>query len=734
MLSLRKLAHHITSGKFSLRWMVLLPHQLYTQNNFQHPNLVPSSKFIHPSQSFSTTLLVQARDTGKLSMDLEAAIDSNKFIDAWKLHEQHMQMEGFPRKYIVNKVIARFAETLDVEWLNKAYGLVERAFQEGKQNLLEKDSLIYLALCLARSGLPVPASTVVRMLFKREEFPTVAAWSAILAQLSQTAPGAYLAAELVLEISYIFQDGRIDPRKKINKPLLDTKPNTTAFNVALAGCTLFGTTRKAEQLLDMMPRIGVKADGPLLIIMAQIYEKNGRKEELRKLKRHIDEAHDLSAVQFQQYYNCLLSCLLKFGDLESASNMVLEMLYKAKEVQNTLAIAKLAFPSKPPDMRKSKLDENPLLSFDDFCADGSCLKLEAEVKIVLSELLSKLKNQVELITTERGILQPTEKILVKMAKAFLESRKVKELAEFLIKAEKAGSPVSVDSSPLVHVINTCISLGWLDEAHDLLDEMRFAGIRTGSSVYGSLLKAYCKANRPKEITSLLKEVRKAGIQLDSSCYESLIQSKVLHNDNQAALNIFQEMKESKIPRSIRTKTESEDGNGMMGKLLEEIKEGQTVDSGVHDWNNVIHFFCKKQMMGDAEKALKKMRSLGHLPNAQTFHSMVTGYAAIGGKYTEVTELWGEMKSFSGATGMKFDQELLDSVLYTFVRGGFFVRGKEVVEMMEKGKMFIDMYKYRSLMMKYHKTMYKGKAPKFQTEAQNTKREAALAFKKWVGLC
>lgn len=74
--------------------------------------------------------------------------------------------------------------------------------------------------------------------------------------------------------------------------------------------------------------------------------------------------------------------------------------------------------------------------------------------------------------------------------------------------------------------------------------------------------------------------------------------------------------------------------GLMTKLLREIEDGQTLDSGVHVWNNVIHFFCRKKLMQDAEKALKKMRSLGHAPNAQTFHSMVTGYAAVGGKYVE----------------------------------------------------------------------------------------------------
>ena len=54
-------------------------------------------------------------------------------------------------------------------------------------------------------------------------------------------------------------------------------------------------------------------------------------------------------------------------------------------------------------------------------------------------------------------------------------------------------------------------------------------------------------------------------------------------------------------------------------------------------------------MQDAKKAMAKTRSLWHAPNAQTFHSMVTGYAAIAGKYIEVTELWGEMKLLASST-------------------------------------------------------------------------------------
>ncbi|CAH9065606.1 unnamed protein product [Cuscuta epithymum] len=709
------------------------------------------------SQSFSTlggTVLVQAQDLGKMSEEIEHAIDECNLFYAWELLERHIRMDGLPRMSILNRLVTSCAECLEVQWLEKAYTLVEQIFEDDKINLMEKESLFYLSFAFSKCRLPVPASTLLRKLVEIERFPPVGHWCAIIGHMSQTASGAYLAAELVLEIGYLFQDGRVDPRKKTNSPLIAMKPNITSFNISLAGCVLFGTTRKAEQLLDMLPRINIKADTTLLIIMAHIYEKNGRLDELKKLRRHVDEAHDLTDTQFRQFYNCLLACHLSSGDLESASHMVLEMLRKAKKAQNSLGVANLLFESSKwfncssnpaldvyggGDLNRGNQEklQQKILSFQDFCRDRKFLKLQAEAEELLDDLVVKLQNQIKFITSENGILKPSESVYVKLVKAFLEAGRTQDLVAFLIKAEKEDSPVSVDDSVLVQSIHTCISLGWLELAHDLLDEMRLAGVKTGSSVYSSLMKAYCQEKRTGEVMSLLRDARRAGVQLDTSCYDVMIQSQVLHRDTESALHLFKEMKEAKIPRLGQHKRfECIDGKeeaNLMSRLLQEIKEGQKVDYGVHDWNNVIHFFCKKRLMKDADKAFKKMRSLGHLPNAQTFHSLVTGYASVGGEYTEVADLWGQMKSIANCGGMRFDEELLDGVLYTFVRGGFFTRANEVVEMMEERKMFVDKYKYRALFLKYHKTLYKGKAPKFQTEAHLKKREAALTFKRWVGL-
>ncbi|XP_020600361.1 pentatricopeptide repeat-containing protein At1g03100, mitochondrial [Phalaenopsis equestris] len=713
---------------------------LSKSNSEQFQNLLPTT---------AEPILVQARDPSQLALNILYAIDEERFEDALNEYEKLVHMDGFPRKSILNKLIAGLAESCDSFWLQKASNIVDIVFNE-KPNLLDKEPLLFLSFILSRCQQPILAANALRKLVQTEEFPPVSAWSGVIGYLCQTADGAFLAAELIMEIGFLFKDNRVDPRKKINRPLLSMKPNSLVFNLALTGCILHELTRKGDQLLQLMPRVGVKADAGLLITMAHIYEKNGWRDEINKLKRFVDESCDLTDSQFQQFYNCLLSSHLKFGDLDSATGLILDMLRKAGEAKRSLAAVNCMLEAveggnKVSHLHNSETDkcvllESPAPTYAEFTKDRNFSRLETEAKEALSLLSEKLKARVELVGSKDGILHPTEKIYAKLVRGFLEISRISDLAAFLVKASKEESPVSVENSTVVQVIDACVSLGLLEQAHDLLDEMRFYRVKVGSSVYSSLLKAYCKENRHAEIDTLLKDARKAGIQLDSSCYESLIQSRARHNDSSGALHLFKEMKASNISRSGNNEFEklvegcSRSGEaGLMSKLLEEIKYNQKTDYGVHDWNNVIHFFCKKKMMHDAQKALNKMRALGYIPNAHTFHSLVTGYAAIGGKYVEVTDLWGEMKVLASSGSVKLDQELLDLFLYCFVRGGFFLRAMEVIEKMEAERMFIDKYKYRSLWLKYHRTLYKGKAPKIQTEAQYKRREAGLGFKKWIGL-
>ena len=58
-------------------------------------------------------------------------------------------------------------------------------------------------------------------------------------------------------------------------------------------------------------------------------------------------------------------------------------------------------------------------------------------------------------------------------------------------------------------------------------------------------------------------------------------------------------------------------------------------------------------MQDVEKSFKEYEKLR--PVAKCANFLVTGYAAVGGNYQEVTKLWSEMKAFAFSISMKFDQ-------------------------------------------------------------------------------
>jgi pentatricopeptide repeat protein len=696
--------------------------------------------FISSLSILAEPSLDRACDSERLTLELERAVNEKRLDDAWRTYENHLNMDGLLHKSVLTKLITAMAESLDSQWLNKAYTIIDLASEQTKLDLLEREPLIYLSFVLARCNLPVLSINIIRKLIILELYPPVAAWSGIVGHMCQTETGSLLATELIMEIGCLFRENYVEPRKLKNRQMLSMKPNSFVFNIALTGCLVFGFAKKAEQLLDLMLRMRLQPEPDMLITMARVYEKNGRGDEVRKLKRHADETVGVTDLDFQEFYDCLFSCNLKNLNLGSCMNMVLDMLQKAKEAKKSLEAEKMVhLPHQKIENESIWIKKLPP-KFLSFCEDGNFLRSETEAKELLGILSNILRAQAELVKSEHGILYPTEKLYVKLIRAFLEAGRISDLASFLIKASKLKSPAAEETSAVVEVINACISLRLLDQAHDLLDEMRYSGTRICSSVYYNLLTAYSRDNRQEEIIALLKEARQAGIQLNLSCYGAMIQSQVAENNPKTTCN-FKKMKDSDISEKYAVVQNNElngridplDEASLTAKIMEEIKQNPGTDCELHVWNNTIHFFCKKLLMHDAQKALNKMRCAGHTPNAQTFHSLVTAYVAIGGKCTEVAELWGEMKVLVGSNSLRFDWELLDSLLHCFVRGGFFLRAMEVIEMMERRDMFIDKYKYRLLWLKYHSALYKRKTQKVQTEAQLKRREAALAFRRWIGL-
>ncbi|XP_042491366.1 pentatricopeptide repeat-containing protein At1g69290 [Macadamia integrifolia] len=325
-----------------------------------------------------------------------------------------------------------------------------------------------------------------------------------------------------------------------------------------------------------------------------------------------------------------------------------------------------------------------------------------------------------------------------IVKGFLQKGGVKDLAKLIIEAQKLeSSSISIDSSVGFGIVNACVNLGLLDKAHSILDEMNALGGSIGLGVYVSILKAYCKEHRTSEAAQLVTEISASGLQLDASSYDALIEAAMSSQDFQSAFSLFRDMREVRIHDlkssylTIMTALTENHRPELMAAFLDEVVEDPRVEVGTHDWNSIIHAFCKIGRLEDARRTFRRMVFLQFEPNDQTYLSLINGYTSAE-KYFSVLILWTEVRKripSSGEKSVKFDSNLVDAFLYALVKGGFFDAVMQVVEKAKEKKIFVDKWRYKQAFMETHKKLRVSKLRKRNFR----KMEALIAFKNWAGL-
>lgn len=331
-----------------------------------------------------------------------------------------------------------------------------------------------------------------------------------------------------------------------------------------------------------------------------------------------------------------------------------------------------------------------------------------------------------------------EETYSEVVKGFIQSGSIKDLASLISEAQKLEPPtVIIDRSVGYGIINSCVNLGLLDKAHSILDEMNAQGGSIGLGVYVSILKAYCKEQRTAEAAQLVTEISSSGLRLDNGSYDSLIEASMLSQDFQSAFSMFRDMREARIPdlmgsyMTIMTSLTEHHRPELMAAFLDEVVEDPRVEVGTHDWNSIIHAFCKAGRLEDARRTFRRMVFLQFEPNEQTYLSLINGYVNAG-KYFSVLMLWNEVRrrvSIDGERKFKLDHCLVDAFLYAMVKGGFFDAVMQVVEKSQEMKIFVDKWRYKQAFMETHKKLKVSRLRKRNFR----KMEALVAFKNWAGL-
>ncbi|KAJ8565776.1 hypothetical protein K7X08_008352 [Anisodus acutangulus] len=321
---------------------------------------------------------------------------------------------------------------------------------------------------------------------------------------------------------------------------------------------------------------------------------------------------------------------------------------------------------------------------------------------------------------------------------FLQNGSIKDLATLIGETQTLESPsVIVERSVGYGIINACVNLGLLDRAHMIFDEMNAQGASLGLGVYLPILKAYCKEQKTAEGAQLVTDISSLGLQLDVATYDALIEASMSCQDFQSAFSMFRDMREARIPDlqgsylTIMTGLTESHRPELMAAYLDEIVEDPRVEIGTHDWNSIIHAFCKAGRLEDARRTFRRMTFLQFEPNEQTYLSLINGYVTAE-KFFNVLVLWNEVKRKVSAVGekkMKLDNTLVDAFLYALVKGGFFDAVMQVVEKSQEMKIFVDKWRYKQAFMEKHKKLRISKLRR----KNRGKMEALIAFKNWAGL-
>ncbi|XP_071732469.1 pentatricopeptide repeat-containing protein At4g17616 [Rutidosis leptorrhynchoides] len=599
-----------------------------------------------------------------LLKNLESYIQNHQINEAWETYMDYKKLYGLPDIHLLSMFIAEFSYTREPKLLQRACDVIQ-SLPKKKSNLLQFDLLYNVSLSLARTQMPVPASTILRIMIEKDNVPPVNLLGPLILHMVKTEIGTYLASNILIQICDHFQ------HKAFNRSTI--KPNITIFNLILDSCSRYNYLFKAQQIIELMAQIGVVGDAYTIITIARIHAYNGQRDELKKFKHCVDQVAGSLGHHYFQFYDCLMSLHFKFNDFDAACKLISDMSTFSGTCKGPHKPFVISLGSQ--NLRKG-------------------LKLQVLPHVLQENFLMKLERNEGLVMHINRKLVFSNKTIAKLIVGYKREGRISDLVKLLCQIQIRDL--------ISDVINACIHVGWLETAHDIIEDIEREGNSLEFESYASLLSAYYKGNKHREAEALLKQIKKAGI---------IIPDKMKILEDEPVL--------------------SEKSN-LITCLVQEMKEKDT-NCSIYEFNSSIYFFMKAEMIDDALKAYESMQRMKVYPNATTYIYMVMGYSSLD-MYREITHLWGDIWRSFDEGNLSVNRDLYEVLILNFLKGGYFERVMEVIGCMKKNGMYVDIGLYKSEFLKLHKDLYvKLKASDARTETQSKRLEHVKAFRKLTGI-
>ncbi|GJN32744.1 hypothetical protein PR202_gb21267 [Eleusine coracana subsp. coracana] len=178
-------------------------------------------QYISTSTCANNSLPWEAPSHETLLRKIEGDMKDGNVDEAMQSFGDYKRLHGLPEPRVLNSVIVSLSYTSSRRWLLRAFDLVLSIYRVNS-NLLNSGSLMRLALALARDQMPVPASTVLRIMLETKMLPDVNMLSMSFMHMVKSQVGSYLAADVLAETCECYLD-HVTDRRQLKRSDLPSK-------------------------------------------------------------------------------------------------------------------------------------------------------------------------------------------------------------------------------------------------------------------------------------------------------------------------------------------------------------------------------------------------------------------------------------------------------------------------------------------------------------------------------
>lgn len=183
------------------------------------------------------------------------------------------------------------------------------------------------------------------------------------------------------------------------------------------------------------------------------------RDELKKFKDYIDRVPITLVCHYQHFYDCMLSLHFRFSDIDAASELVLDLCryYKSNLFQG--------------GKREPQISCTVSIGSHNM---RTGLTLHFLSRKLQKDSICKVDSKPGLVVFKNGKFFVSNKALAKLIVGYKRCGRIGKLSKLLISIQNNCSSLEYNSL-CSSVIDACIHLGWLQIAHDILDDFELMG-------------------------------------------------------------------------------------------------------------------------------------------------------------------------------------------------------------------------------------------------------------------